>query len=209
MSRSRRLVLAALLTAFLTIGVGAAQGHVAKRSGSFEVELGWAEEPPRVGVDNSIEIAVSDAQTGAPVAVPAGALSVAVAYGGATATLPLIPTAEPGALEASITPTRPGAYGFSVSGEIHGQPLDVSAVCSQSTFECVEAGAGDEFPVKDPSAGELAQRLSSEAQQVEDARSQADDAHTLALISIAVGTLGLVMGGAALVAMRGRGSERS
>jgi len=208
-SRGIVLVLAALLTVFLMVGPGRADGHVAKRSGPFEVELGWAQEPPRVGAGNAIEVGVGDAQTGAPVAVPAGALSVEVAYGGRSVTLPLVPTAEPGLLEASIAPTRPGAYSFGVSGEVRGQTLDVHAVCSQSTFECVEADAGSEFPVRDPSAGELAQRVRSEARQVDDARSRADDAHTLALVAIAAGTIGLLTGGAALLASRGRGSGRS
>ena len=209
MRRSRRFVLAALLTVFLAAGAVPAQGHIVKRSGPFEVELGWGEEPPRVGVANFVELTVTDAQTGAPVAVPAGALSVEVVYGGTSVTLPLTPTEEPGASEASITPTRPGTYGFDVSGSVHGQPLDVSASCSESTFECVEASAGDEFPTEDPSAGELAQRLSSEAQRVEDASNQSDDAHTLALLALAVGTIGLAFGGAGLLAARGRGSDRS
>jgi len=207
--RSRGIVLAAALSAFLTVGAGTAEGHLVKQVGPYEVELGWGEEPPRVGADNSVELTVAGGQTGSPVAVPAGALSVEVAYGGTSASLPMLPTAEPGRLEAALTPTRPGRYRFHVTGAVHGHSLDVSATCSESTFECVEADAGNEFPVKDPSAGELTQRLSSEAQRVEGAKRRADDAHTLALLALAVGTVGLLTGAAGLVAARRRGSGRS
>jgi hypothetical protein len=205
--RSRGIVLAAFLSALLTIGAGLAQAHVAKRSGPFEVELGWGEEPPFVDADNSVELEVADAHSGAPVAVPAGALAVEVAYGGTSVTLPLAPATAPGTLEAPITPTRPGTYSFSVTGDVQGHPLDVSATCSQSTFECVEANAGDEFPVKDPSAGELAQRANSEAQRLEDTSDRADGARTLAQIALALGAVGLAMGVAALAIVRRRGSD--
>lgn len=208
MGRSRRIAFAALLTALLAIGPGAARAHVAEQVGGFEVELGWAEEPPIVGAANAVELEVADAG-GVPLAVAAGALSVEVVHGGTSAGLPLVPTAARGHLEAPITPTRPGRYSFRVSGEVGGRPLDVSVACSPSTFECVKAGAGNQFPTTDPTPGELAQRLSSEAQRLEDANERADEARTLAAIALAIGTVGLLAGGAALLASRRRGGERS
>ena len=35
------------------------------------------------------------------------------------------------------------------------------ATCSEATFQCVEESYVAQFPVKDPSAGELSQRLSA------------------------------------------------
>ena len=200
MRRSPRIVLAAAVAAFLSLGVCTAGAHVVKRSGSFKVKMGWGDEPPVLAGHNFVEVEVSDAATGAPVAVPAGALSVEVSYGGRSVSLPLGPSDTPGLLQAPITPTRLGTYGFSVTGDVYGKPLDITATCSESTFECVEAGAGNEFPVKDPTAGELAQRVSSEAQRVEQASSRADGARTLAVIGLAIGAIGLATGVVALAA---------
>jgi hypothetical protein len=201
--------LAGALLAVLVGGAAPAAAHVSKRSGSFEVELGWAQEPPHADGQNAVELIVSDL-SGAPVAVPAGALSVAVVYDGDSVTLPLVPTEDPGTLEAPLTPTRPGTYSFRVSGRVHGQQLDVSATCSASTFECVEDSAGPEFPVKDPSAGQLAQRLQSESGRVRRADERADDAQTLAIVALAVGALALGLAAIAVavaLARRRRGEE--
>ncbi|HEX5712186.1 MAG TPA: hypothetical protein VFX85_02605 [Solirubrobacterales bacterium] len=207
-TRPTGATLAAVLIALLTFGAGPAAAHVTEGAGAFEVELGWGEEPPRLGAENFVEVNVADA-AGRPVAVPSEALSVEVVYGSAATTLPLVPTGEPGALEARVTPTRPGTYSFHVSGSIDGRPLDASASCSDSTFECVEAGGAVQFPVEDPSAGELAQRLSSEAARVEAAGDRADSAESLATAAIVVAAISLVLAAVALtfaVRARRRGS---
>jgi hypothetical protein len=191
------------LLALLACGAATASAHVTEKSGGFEVEMGWGEEPPRVGAQNFVEVNVSDGH-GDPVAVPAGALSVEVVYGSSAVTLPLSPTPAPGSLEAPLTPTRPGAYAFNVSGSIDGQPLDASASCSESTFECVETDAANEFPVRDPSAGELAQRLGSEADRVEEAGDKADQAGMFALAVLAVAALALAI---SIWTARRRGSD--
>jgi hypothetical protein len=196
----------ALLAAF---GAGAAPAHVTEEAGSFAVELGWGEEPPRLGAENFVEVNVADA-AGRAVAVPSEALSVEVVYGNAATTLPLTPTGEPGALEARLTPTRPGTYSFQVSGSVDGRPLDAGATCGDSTFECVEAGGAVQFPVEDPSAGELAQRLSSEAARVEAAGERADSAEARAGAALVVAAVALALAAVALAfalrARRRRGS---
>ncbi|HET6998250.1 MAG TPA: hypothetical protein VFI03_06635 [Solirubrobacterales bacterium] len=205
-TNSTGVALVALLLGMLAIGTTSALGHVTERSGPFEVELGWGEEPPQVGHENFVEVLVSDAR-GAPVSVPPGALSVEVVYGSAALTLPLVPTAAKGSLEAKLTPTRPGTYTFHVSGTVRGQSLDASATCSEATFECVEATAGTEFPVEDPSAGELGQRLISESARLAEANDSADSARTLAIVALALAAVALA---ASVRAVRGRrGSSRS
>ncbi len=204
-ARSKGVVLAAVLLALLTGGATQASAHVTKRSGPFEVELGWGVEPPQAGAQNFVEVIVSDLH-GAPVVVPAGALSVEAVYGDASVTLPLTPTEEPGTLEAGLTPTRAGTYAFSVTGSVRGRPLDISATCSESTFECVDAAADTEFPAKDPSAGELAQRLSREAGRVGKAGDRADGAQTLAIVALALAAAALAI---SIRAARRRGSGGS
>jgi hypothetical protein len=203
--RCRAAVLVTVLLALLAGGVTQAGAHVSKRSGPFEVELGWGVEPPQAGAANFVEVVVTDGARRTPIVVPAGALSVEVVYGDAAVTLPLTPTEEPGTLEAGLTPTRPGSYSFDVTGSVRGQPLDVSATCSESTFECVGAAADTEFPVKDPSAGELAQRLRSEADRVAEAGDRADGARTLAIVALALAAVALAI---SIRAGRRRGSGR-
>jgi len=160
-------------------------------------------------VENFVEVNVADA-AGNPVAVPSGALAVEVVYGDSAITLPLATTGRPGALEARLTPTRPGTYGFRVGGSVGGKPLEAASTCSDSTFECVEAGGAVEFPADDPSAGELAQRLSSEAGRVEEAGEQAREAgdkasraQALAIVALALAAVALAF---AFRARRRRGS---
>ena len=201
-ARLKSIVLAAVLAGLLTFGGALAPAHVTEDAGSFEVELGWGEEPPRLGAENSVEVNVADAR-GEPVVVPAEALSVEVVYGDAASALPLATTGVPGSLEARLTPTRPGTYSFHVTGSVHGKPLDAAATCSESTFECVETAGGLQFPVEDPSAGELAQRLSSEAARVEEAGDRADSARTLALVALGLAAVALAI---SVRASRRRGS---
>lgn len=200
----KAVALAAVLLVFLTAGAASAPAHVIKKSGPFEVELGWGKEPPRAGAENSVEVGISDARR-EPVAIAAGALSVEVVYGDSAVTLPLVPTAAPGTLEAPLTPTRPGTYSFHVTGSVDGRLLDVAATCSESSFECVEPATDTEFPVKDPSAGALAQRVSSEAHRIDDTRDRADHARALAIVALVLGALALAI---SIRAARRRGSDR-
>jgi hypothetical protein len=181
----------------------AAAAHVTQSSGQFEVEMGWGNEPPIASSENFVEVGVARGG-GAPVAVPAGALSVEVGFGEGGVTLPLAPTDDPGSLRADLTPTRPGTYGFHVTGTVEDQMLDVRATCSETTFECVKASAGTEFPVKDPSSGELAERLAREAARVEAASNQADSAKNTATLALAAAALALGLAAALSFVVAGR-----
>jgi hypothetical protein len=175
--------------------------HVEKESGRFRVELGWGVEPPLVGGDNFVQVEVADS-AGRPVAVPPGALAVEVTYGASAVTLPLAPAEAPGELRAELVPTRPGTYAFHVSGTVGGHSLDVAAGCSDATFECVEEASGAEFPVKDPSSGELAQRLLRESERVRQAADDADSARSIAVVALALAAAALAT--AVGVGLRGR-----
>jgi hypothetical protein len=196
--------IAALAAAVLVVLATAApaSAHVTQRVGPFQVEMGWGEEPPRVGVENWVEVTVAEAG-GAAVEVPAGALSVEVTFGDAAITLPLDPGPTPGTVEAPLTPTRPGAYGFDVSGSLEGRPVEAGATCSDSTFECVESSAATEFPVSDPSAGELAQRLRSEAARLDEAEDDALGARRLAVGALVLAAAALAVAVAATRRRRG------
>jgi hypothetical protein len=202
-----KLIVAALSAVLFValLVVPTASAHVEKESGPFRVELGWGVEPPLTGLDNFVQVEVADAP-GAPIAVPAGALSVEVAYGASAVTLPLVPAEQPGELRADLIPTRPGTYAFHVDGTVRGRALEVGATCSEATFECVEDAAGAEFPVRDPSSGELAQRLLRESERVQQASDDADSAHSLAIVALALAAAALATAiGAVMHGRRKRG----
>jgi hypothetical protein len=188
--RRRVLVLIPLLPMVMLAAASGAAAHVTKVSGPFRVEMGWGNEPPLTGLDNFVDVRVSDA-SGAAVAVPAGALSVEVTYGDAGVTLPLVPDEQPGRLRGELVPTRPGTYAFHVTGTVQGRTLDVRATCSEATFECVNQSSDVEFPVKDPSTGELAQRLTRESDRVEQATDRVDSAKRIAIVAIAIAAAAL------------------
>lgn len=199
--RERPWLLPAIVLLVLLVLAPATSAHVERTSGSFAVEMGWSNEPPLAGLDNSVEVEVADI-SGARVAVPAGALTVEVAYGSAAKTLPLVPGEDPGRLTAPLVPTRPGTYSFHVSGAIDGRPLDVRATCSEATFECVEDGSSAEFPTRDPSRGELAERLSRESARVEAATDRSESAQRTAVAALALAALAAAS--ALALGMRGR-----
>jgi hypothetical protein len=136
-------------------------------------------------MDNSVEVEVSEAH-GGPVNVPAGALSVEVTYGDAAVSLPLVPTEQRGLLLGDLVPTRAGVYSFHVTGSVREKALDVRATCSKATFECVEENSSAQFPVGEPSNGELAVRLSRESARAQRADDAADSARTLAIVAVAL-----------------------
>jgi hypothetical protein len=190
MSRGSR-ILGSAVAALLALA-GPAGAHVERSSGPFRLTLGWVDEPPLSGEANAVEVGVSGAG-GGPLAVPAGALSVEVSSAGATTTLPLVPADEGDGLRAVIVPTRPGTYAFHVTGTIRGKPVDARAACGGATFDCVTDASEVQFPAKDPSPGEVAQRLERELPRAEAAADDADSARTLAVVALVVAVLSLTL----------------
>jgi hypothetical protein len=185
--RSRRSVVLALLGLLLLLP-SSASAHVTKTSGPFRVTFGWGVEPPIAGFPNYVDVAVADA-SGAPVS--GGKLQAEVSFGSSTETLALVPADEGGGVRADIVPTRPGTYAFRITGTVQGKPVDVAASCSEGTFECVTPASNVEFPVKDPSVGEIAQRVSRALPRAENSGGS-DSAEGLAIAAIIVAVLALV-----------------
>ena len=181
-----------VLTGLMIVSAPAAVAHVTRPSGPFEVSFGWGNEPPYSGEGNFVEVGLAD-RSGAPVGAPPGALRVEVTFSGARTTLPLVPDGEqPGSFRAALVPTRPGTYAFHITGTVRGQAIDTAATCSERTFECVNDISEVEFPVKDPSAGDLAQAVTRVQPRVNDAADTADSARAIAIAAIAVAVVSLL-----------------
>jgi hypothetical protein len=206
MSRLDRRRWAALIIIALSLTVAApAAAHENITDGQFRLTVGWESEPAYSGVKNAVEVIVTDVD-GAPVAYPGDALRVDVSYGDERLTLPLLPNGVPGRSLAVIVPSRAGAYSFHILGTISGQPIDTAVSCSDQTFECVTDIGEVALPAKDPSVGQLADRLNREIPRLESARSDASNAQRLAIVALAVGGIALVAG-LSLGMRRGRKSS--
>jgi len=185
---------AALLMAALVLATAApAAAHVTRHAGPYTLRIGWLDEPAFSGSQNGVEVEVTDA-AGDVRGLRGDELTVEISSGVNHVVLPLLPAAESrGRLVASIVPTRPGTYTFRIRGTLNKQRVDAAVTCSQRTFDCVTDPSAVEFPAKDPSAGELAQRLERSLPRAERARSTASTARTLAVVAVALAALALAV----------------
>jgi hypothetical protein len=204
-NRGRRALTGMLAAAALLAAVpGSAQAHVTEQAGPLEVTLGWGDEPPLVGFENFVEVEVADG-SGSPVGGPADSLEVEVSFGDRRLALPLEAGEVPGTFAAVIVPTRPGTYAFHLTGEVDGQEIDLESTCSEQSFECVGPASDAQFPVADPSLGEVAEGLAREGPRVDDAADTADGAKTIAIAAIVVAAFALGAAGAGILVRRKSG----
>src|SRR4051812_7092971 len=191
-----------LLMALLLALAPSASAHVVEASGPYRVSMGWGVEPALSGSQNFVDVGLTDA-AGRPVIAPARSLTVQVTFGTAVKTLPLEPSDDPGGYRAVLVPTRPGTYGFHVSGTVRGGAVDVRATCSERTFDCVEDPAALQFPAREPSAGEVARRADREVARARRAADDsADGARNLALAALVVAVAALAL--AVILVVRAR-----
>ncbi len=203
---SRMLTVAAMSIGLLSPLVlsGVAVAHEHRHLGSFEMVVGWADEPVFVGFKNGLQLILSENEK--PVLDLGDSLKVEVIFGDQKmGPLPLQRAfgktfGRPGDYRASILPTRPGTYTFHFIGSIKGQKVDQSFTSSEKTFDSVDDSAEIEFPAKDPSRAELAgrierlgPRIDAVQQAARDATAAGANARTLAIVGIVLGAAGLVV----------------
>jgi hypothetical protein len=213
----RSLFTAALAMALLLLGVAPALAHEARTIGNLDVEVGWGTEPAYAGEVNSVQLLLT--RNGKPVTDLGDTLDVEVAFGDQTQNLTIEPFFEegefgtPGDYRAWLIPTAPGQYSFHFTGSVNGQDVDETFTSGPKTFDDIENPQSVEFPVQQPSTGELAERidrveprLASAIGDVQaDVQTTADDASsakTFGLIGLVVGAIGLIVAIVALVTSR-------
>ena len=214
---------AALLAALV---VAPASAHEEKQVGRYSFVIGFGTEPAYAGQPNSLQVLIS--RDGKPATDLAGQLDglMAHAYYGSKADLklenammPLEPYfgddwGTPGDYRSFFVPTQPGTYTFALEGKLGAQKINLAVPSGPETFGDVNDPAKSALPaVKDPTTGQLAQRLDREAARVNgtiaaaaaaqrDAEDAAGQARMLALGGLLVGGVGLVVGGLALARSR-------
>lgn len=190
-----------LAAALACLSIVSASAHDRKAAGPLTVVIGWAAEPAYSGSLNAVIVSLSD--RGGPLKQVDGSLSVEVAFGTERTTLALEPVPNRAhEFQAALVPTRAGTYTFRVTGTINKQPIDVSSTCSDSTFHCVVDAAAIQFPVKDPTVGQLAERVDRALPRAADAGAVASGARTLALISLGLSFAGVIVAAAAFMGAR-------
>jgi hypothetical protein len=174
--------------------------------GKYNVVVGWGDEPAYNGFKNSVQVLLSDAAH-KPVADLKDTLRVEVVTGDQRIEVALEPNfevgefGEPGDYRGWIVPTRPGNYTFHLTGTIRGDKIDESFTSSDTTFDPVKDLSEVEFPAKDPTAGQVSQRLDRESARLGArmaALQRTVDKDSKATTALVVGIAGLVLGVLAL-----------
>jgi hypothetical protein len=217
----RRRLLAAMVASTLAgllipLLAGPAAAHQAKTVGKYHFVVGFGDEPAYAGEKNSVQLLLADAND-KPVTDLGDTLKVAVTTGSAEplqlSMEPFFEVGEfgtPGDYRAFFIPTAPGSYSFHFTGTIKGQKVDQTFKSGPQTFSDIDDPAQVQYPVKQPTGGQLATRADRETARInaaltaerDQAKSDASSARTLAVLGLVVGALGLVAGVVALA--RGR-----
>lgn len=208
--------------ALVVMSAGTAFAHEARDVGQFKVEVGWVNEPTFTGFPNGVALFLNDAND-QPITDLGDTLKVEVSFGDKkSGPLDLEPAfsdeeGTKGEYHAEVIPTRPGKYTFHFTGTVHGQRFDESFTSSDTGFDEAKDDTEVAFPAKDPSRGELAQKIdridprvvkaqqeaASSKKDADDAKSSATTATVIGIVAIVVA---VVLGGLALMGARRRGA---
>ena len=111
----------------------------------YEIEVGWAIEPPIVGLRNDIvfKITTPGETQGSIQGVTHAfkSLDASIIYGGATKKIDFNSDLRPGYYFSPIIPTKTGSYSVDLNGEVDGTPVVI-----QIPIEDVESTAILDFP---------------------------------------------------------------
>jgi hypothetical protein len=205
--RAASLALVAVLATTILVGVaGPASAHERREVGQQVFVVGFGEEPAYAGQPNSVQLQLSDLKE-RPVTDLGDSLSVEVVFGDQRTKLSLEPRfvvgvfGEPGDYRAYFVPSRPGRFTFHFSGTVKGQQVDETFTSGPKTFDDVQDPVEQMFPVKDPTTGQLAERLDREVARLERSNDNDGVARGLGIAGVAVG---LAAAAVALVSLRRR-----
>jgi len=106
-----------------------AYAHTTIQVDPYEIEIGWQDEPPIVGILNAITIDIREPGDveGVSTSITNGfkKLEASVVSGGASKVLDINTDPRPGHYYAKIIPTKTGSLQVELKGEINGVEIDV------------------------------------------------------------------------------------
>ena len=188
--------------------MSAAYAHTTIHIDKYEIEAGWGEEPPVVGLPNTIvvEVAESGEKEGLRTGVTSAfkSMTATLISGGATKVLDINSDPRPGHYYAKILPTKIGSISVKLVGELNGLPIDVII-----PIEDVESQSLIEFPPTSGSSsageiGALKNALSSLQKDISNIKSNVGDVNLSAggadiENAYNFGVFGLSLGAAAVI----------
>jgi hypothetical protein len=139
-----------------------AGAHEQRNVGPVEVVVGWQQEPAYVGEVNAVQVLIN--RGGQPVTDGVD-LQAEVVFGepeSQVRTQPILldpVTTTPGEFAGTLIPTRPGTYSFHITGRLAGRAFDDVFTSGEQTFDDAVNATADQFPIQDPTLGELSLRL--------------------------------------------------
>lgn len=205
---SRAASAIAIAIGLMVIMTGSAAAHEERKVGQYHFAVGFGDEPAYAGQKNSVQLFLHDQSSDKPILDLGPTLKVQVAYGSQKlAPIAMEPDFEVGEsgtrgdYRGWFIPTRPGTYSFHFTGSIHGQKIDQTFKSGATTFSDVQDPQSVEFPVKDPTVGQLndlvgrqTTRLSHDlAAARADASNKAALARNLAVAALALGVIAVVL----------------
>jgi len=139
------LLMLTLLLIFSCSSTKIAYAHITKMFGNIQVEVGWSNEPPLVGLLNNAIVQVnqtSGKNTQTPIINALANMDIAVKYGGVTKPLDFVPSEETeGMYNGQMIPTRPGTYSLVLNGTIQNQKIN-----AEISLDLVESTQKLNFP---------------------------------------------------------------
>lgn len=150
---SMTLIVVTIGLIFSLFNTKTAYAHITKNFGNIQVEIGWGNEPPLVGLLNNAIVQVnqtSGKNTQTPVINALANMDIDVKYGGVTKPLDFVPSEDTeGLYNGQLIPTRPGTYSLVLNGTIQNQKIN-----AEIPLDLVESTQKLNFPdAGGPSSG--------------------------------------------------------
>jgi hypothetical protein len=136
-----------LTAAVLSLSALPAIAHEERQVASYDMELGWRNEPAYTTLFNGPEIFVHKQGTGEAVEGLEDTLQLEVSYGGQSKLLKLRAVeGDAGHYTADLIPTQPGDYSFHVTGKIEDSAIDETFTSADGKFGSVDPVSDIQFP---------------------------------------------------------------
>ena len=194
----------------LGFGFTFAYAHTTIQIDPYEIEIGWQDEPPVVGILNAITIDIRE--PGDVEGVSTGVinafkkLDASVVSGGASKVLDINTDPRPGHYYAKIIPTKTGSLEVKLTGEINGVQINtiipIEDVESTSVLDfppTSTSSSGQEVTALKNAVTSLQQDISSiKSQGSTSTGSDEGAAYNFAVFGISLGAAGVIL---AIIAM--------
>jgi hypothetical protein len=142
---SMTLIVVTIFLVFSLFNTKSVYAHITKNFGNIQVEVGWGNEPPLVGLLNNVIVQVnqtSGKNTQTPIINALASMDIAVKYGGVTKPLDFVPSEDTeGLYNGQMIPTRPGTYSLVLNGTIQNQKIN-----AETPLDLVESTQKLNFP---------------------------------------------------------------